>query len=285
MRKLFTRQEFLNAGRTRSELAWALQTHAVTRISHGVFADGPEPPTRFEAAVGSVYGTDRTARALIAATIHELDGLGVGLPESRRVRAPVVAGTRVRKRGVWCASGLQTIVDIAPLLTDVAWEMANESALHKRLYTPPMLEALLPTLSARRIAGTARIKRVLALRPPGAPPTESALETLMVQLIRTLPDVPEPTRQFRLFNAKGSFVARIDLCWPELGVFIELDGQGHKDQPVYDALRQSNVTATTGWLCGRFTWTEVNDHAEAAGHRLVGIIEQARRRPLAVRVT
>ncbi len=181
---------------------------------------------------------------------------------------------------MWCANGLQTVVDIAPLLTDSTWEMANESALHKKLFTLPQLEALLPILSAQRVAGTARIKRVLQLRPAGAPPTESALETLMVQLIRTLPDVPEPTRQLWLYDEHATFVARIDLCWPELGVFIELDGQGHRGQPVYDAIRQSNVTAATGWLNGRFTWTEVNHYPADTARRLTRIIEQARLRPL-----
>jgi hypothetical protein len=154
------------------------------------------------------------------------------------------------------------------LLDDSHWEMANESGLHERLYTVANLEALLPVLSSQRFAGTARIRRVLALRPDGAPPTESALETLMVQLIRTVPTMPEPTRQLRIYDRYGVFVARVDLCWPELGIFIELDGQGHKGQPVYDAIRQSNVTAATGWLCGRFTWAEVNSFPRDTARRL-----------------
>jgi hypothetical protein len=279
MRKLFTTHEYLEQGRTRSELDWALHKGTLVSVGHGVLAKGPDAATRLESAVASVYGTDRTARALVAATIHDLDGLGLGAPELRRVRSPMWAGDRVRRHGVWCANGLQTVVDIAPLLTDSTWEMANESGLHKKLFTVPQLEALLPTLSAHRVAGAARIRRVLALRPPGAPPTESALETLMVQLIRLLPTVPEPTRQFWLYDRHNVFVARIDLCWPELGIFIELDGEGHRRQPVYDAIRQSNVTAATGWLCGRFTWTEVNFYAKDTARRMTDIVEQARRRP------
>jgi hypothetical protein len=79
------------------------------------------------------------------------------------------------------------------------------------------------------------------------------LETLMVQLIRTVPALPEPVRQLWI-EAAGT---RLDMAWPQLGLFIELDGQHHKDQPVYDARRQTAVVAATGWLCGRFTWAEV----------------------------
>jgi very-short-patch-repair endonuclease len=49
----------------------------------------------------------------------------------------------------------------------------------------------------------------------------------------------------------GLFVARVDLCKPEIGLFLELDGQHHKDQPVYDARRETAVVAATGMLPGR----------------------------------
>ena len=70
----------------------------------------------------------------------------------------------------------------------------------------------------------------------------------MVQLIRTVPDVPDPVRQLQVGWAL------LDQSWPEIGLFIELDGQQHVGQPVYDARRETAVVAATGWLCGRFTW-------------------------------
>ncbi|HEX8770539.1 MAG TPA: DUF559 domain-containing protein, partial [Acidimicrobiales bacterium] len=98
---------------------------------------------------------------------------------------------------------------------------------------------------------------VLSLRPPGTPPTESLLETLMVQLARLVPNLPEPVRQLDIYDEYGNHVARVDLAWPDLGLFTELDGQQHEGQPVYDANRETRVVAVTGWLCGRFTWHEV----------------------------
>ena len=98
----------------------------------------------------------------------------------------------------------------------------------------------------------------------------------MVQLIRAVAGLPEPVRQLWI-EAAG---ARLDLAWPQLGLFIELDGQHHKDQPVYDARRETAVVAATGWLCGRFTWTEVVHLPNATARRLAGLAEQARRRPV-----
>jgi hypothetical protein len=123
------------------------------------------------------------------------------------------------------------------------------------------------------------MQRVLSQRPLGAPPTESLLETLMVQLVRAVPGLPPPSRQIEVFDAHGQFVARVDLAWPELGLFIELDGQHHKGQPLYDASRETAIVAATGWLCGRFTWTEVAHHPVPTVRRVGALVDQARRRP------
>src|SRR5439155_27167267 len=121
------------------------------------------------------------------------------------------------------------------------------------------------------------IRRVLALRPPGAPPTESLLETLMVQLARDVPGLGEFVRQHVIRDEHGTFIARLDLSRPDIGFFIELDGQQHKGQPVYDAMRETAVVAATGWLPGRFTWTEVVHLPKTTKRRLAGVATQARR--------
>lgn len=102
----------------------------------------------------------------------------------------------------------------------------------------------------------------------------------MVQLARTVPNLPAGVSQFTVEDEHGGFVARLDLAWPDLGLFVQLDGQHHKDQPVYDARRETAVVAATGWLCGRFTWTEVVRLPHSTGRRLGALAEQARRRPL-----
>jgi hypothetical protein len=183
--------------------------------------------------------------------------------------------------GVLCASGLQTIIELAAILDDLRWEQALESGLRKGLFTIGQLVEMLPELAGSRTHGSPRIRRVLAIRPPGAAPTGSLMETLMVQLIRPLIDVPEPERQVVVNDEHDEFVARVDLAWPTIGAFNELDGMQHKDQPVHDARRESAVVAATGGRVGRVSWQEVRFSPVATGRRLVKIIDQARRRPLA----
>ena len=102
----------------------------------------------------------------------------------------------------------------------------------------------------------------------------------MVQLIRLDRRLPTPSRQVEVFNDCNEFEARVDLAWPELGVFLELDGQQHAGQPVYDANRQTRVVAETGWLVGRFTWTEVKFNRNQTLRRLAKLLDMSRNRQL-----
>jgi very-short-patch-repair endonuclease len=100
----------------------------------------------------------------------------------------------------------------------------------------------------------------------------------MVQLVREVDALPDPIRQQEVVDCHGAFVARVDLCWPDLGLFLELDGQHHESQPVYDARREIAVVAATGWLPGRFTWHEVVRLPNTTKRRLAALADQARRR-------
>ena len=273
MRRLFTKDE----GLTRAELRWGEQTGRWQRADVGVWAEGPDEVSALDRARAAVLRTGGVASHHLAGVLHgldevRLDGIWVTLPRSANGRRKGVsrrdlsADRIVQVGGLPCTDGLQTLVDLAPWLSDLVWEQALESALRKRLTTVVALERL----------PTEGIRRVLRLRPPGAPATESLLETLMVQLARTVPGLANPVRQLWIDAAR----ARLDLAWPELGLFVELDGQQHLGQPVYDARRETAVVAATGWLCGRFTWREVTGVPYATARRLGQLADQGRRRPL-----
>jgi very-short-patch-repair endonuclease len=116
---------------------------------------------------------------------------------------------------------------------------------------------------------------VLTRRPPHAPPTESLLETLALQLARDVPLLGEMTRQHEVRDEHGTFVARVDLSKPELGLFFELDGQHHLDQPVYDAARETAVVAVTGWLPARFTWRQITRTPRFSQRQMAQVAAQA----------
>jgi hypothetical protein len=288
VRRLFTTAEARALGRTIDELRWGDRTGRWRRIERGVYGDGPEEPTALDRARAGVLASGGAARGRLAGVLLGLDSITVAGPSivvatsgnGRRQgaqRTVVDPNCVICIDGVRCTNALQTLVDLARDVDDLICEQALESALRKRLTTIDDIARL-----AKRVRGVPRqrMQRVLALRPVGAPPTESLLETLMVQLARLVEGLPPPVRQLRILDEDGVFVARVDLCWPDLGIFIELDGQQHRGQPVYDVRRETAVVAATGWLCGRFTWTEVVRYHRTTARRLAALVAQARRRPM-----
>jgi hypothetical protein len=275
VRRIFTAED---SGLTRATLRWGERERKWVRAEHGIYLEGGEPPSELDLARARVLAARSVARGTLAGVLHQLDSVTFNGKCTRNQL--LLPSQVVMVDGVPCADGFTTLVDIAPILNDTTWEHALESALRKQLTYIRTIELALPELSRSRTPGTPRIRRVLALRPAGAPPTGSLLETLMVQLAREIPGLAPPVRQFVVFDEHGEFVAQVDLCWPELGLFIELDGQHHKGQPVHDARRETAVVAAAGWLVGRFTWYEVVHIPHLTARRLAGLVQQARRRPL-----
>lgn len=271
MRRLFTPAE---SGLSPDALKWGVRAGAWVRVVRGVYADGPEPPSNLDVERARVLAARTVARGGLACVLLGIDSIRL---DGRPTRASLVEPSAV-VGGIPCASALQALVDVAPLVDDDRWEQAFESALRKGLTSIAAFETELPRLRSERLPGSPRIRRVLARRPAGAPPTESLLETLAMQLARTVPRLGEPTRQHEIWWPDGTFVARVDLCWPRIGLFFELDGQHHDGQPVYDARRETGVVAATGWLPGRFTWHEIVRVPRATARRFDALALQAERR-------
>ena len=268
MRRLFKSDEV-----TEAVLRWGEHKGRWRRADRGVWAEGSEELSRLDTARAAVLATGGVASHHLAGVLHGLDSVGLDGPwvtlaptgngrrphAKRRRLAPERVVTVAGLRGT---DGTQTMLDLAGTLSDAAWEQALESALRKRLTSMEALDG--------------RGKPGVLGRRGDVPATESLLETRFVQLARTVPGLPDPVRQLTIEPAR----ARLDLAWPDLGLFVELDGQHHEGQPVYDARRETAVVAATGWLCGRFTWTEVVRVPGSTARRLGALAEQARARPV-----
>lgn len=278
------------SGMTRAQLRHGENVGRWRKVTRLTYRFGSDPVTLLDECMALVVVTDGVASGAVAGVLHGLDAVELRRPEvtlppgganrHARVRRRELIGGLTEYGGIPCASALQTLVDLAAETDDDTLEQILESALRKRLVGIAEIEALLPELGRRRVPGTARIRRVLKRRPVDAPPTGSLLETLFVQLRRRVPGSTEPRRQVEVRDEHGAVVAFVDFAWPELGIFIELDGQHHLGQPVHDARRETAVVAATGWLVGRFTWNEVVGHPVATARRLEALLQRASARPL-----
>ena len=255
MVRLFTRAEALGAGLTYEAIRWRVRQGLYVRLSPGVYFKGGREPLIFERKLAQAMRLGKPVAGELAAALHGFDGFTFPIDGSYG---------NINK-----VNAHRALIEIAATVDDARWEQALEWCLRKRVTAISDIEAALKI--QRR--GNKRIRRVMKLRPDGVPPTESLLETLMVQLVRSDPHLPAPVRQLEVRNIYNEFIARVDLAWPEHGVFLELDGEHHKDQPVYDANRQTRVVAATGWLVGRFTWTEVTRHQKVTLRRISELID------------
>ena len=74
------------------------------------------------------------------------------------------------------------------------------------------------------------LRTVLDEWNPDNPATESAMETLLLQVLREH-GLPEPTLQHEVFDALGRLVARVDAAYPAFRIAIEYDSmQEHSDE-------------------------------------------------------
>lgn len=87
--------------------------------------------------------------------------------------------------------------------------------------------------------------------------------------------LPAPVPNFPICNALGVEIARVDLAWPDLGVFLEFDGKvkyesrRREGESVVDCVlrekrRESLICEITGWRCIRITWADLYRPAEVA---------------------
>jgi hypothetical protein len=225
VREIFTTTELFAFGLTPDALRHGISVGEWVDAGYGCYAGGSAPVTDLERSMAAARATHGGISGTAAGEFYGLDGVTTQrvdftvTPDSSNART----GTRRRYMkfelvdGVRVTSGTQTLVDLAACLDDLRWEQALESALRKHLTTIELVTAQLPAMSASRTTGVKRMRRVLALRPVGAPATESLLETLAVQLFRAA-GFPDPPRQVVVESRHGTFVARVDLAWPELGI-------------------------------------------------------------------
>jgi len=292
MRRIFTTNDARARGLTRAALRWGEKAGKWRKLVPGAFGMGAEVPRSLDVVRATVIVSKGVAYSTLAAVLLDLDGVKFqGLQMIVGPNGNARRGGTSRRvvnekhvivvHGVRCTDGVTTLRDLAAVVDDLVWEQALESAHRQKHVSHDDIESLRAYGARSRTEAALRIRRVLARRPPGTPATGSLLETLMLQLARHVLGLGEPVRQYPIEDAFGIIVAYADLAWPAIGLFIELDGEQHKGQRVYDATRETLIVSLTGWLPGRFTWTEVTRFPKHTVRRLTALAAQGRGRATA----
>ncbi len=142
----------------------------------------------------------------------------------------------------------RTLLDLGAVCHVSIVEMALDAAEKRALVTLDSVRAAVRRLGRSGRNGVGTLRRLLDARSPDRKPTESEMETLMLQVIRRN-GLPEPVTQFEIRRA-GRFVARVDAAYPEWHIAIEYDSYeyhaGPKARDKDNARR--NLIVGAGWL-------------------------------------
>jgi predicted transcriptional regulator of viral defense system len=140
----------------------------------------------------------------------------------------------------------RTIVDLASLFPSPNFlETVVHAARRKRLITYESTSATFSRHAKRGRRGVRALRATLDLWNPEARATESEMETLLVQALRTH-GFSDLVTQFEVLDDRGLFVARVDAALPESRITIEYDSkQEHSDefQLARDAARRNRIVA------------------------------------------
>jgi hypothetical protein len=255
--RIFRARDVLGAGLLTRD---ALRSSAWRRLYRGIYADAtlPDGPGLRIAGAALLLPREavfsgRTAAFLLGA--RDLSDVAspvdVTVPPGRRFGP--VTGLRIREaplpdvdlrgaRGFGCTTAVRTAVDIARHEPTADAVPALDLLFHLGIAVPEEVAAAVAALPIGR--GTHRARDAVALADGRAEsPQESRLR--MVLTLAGLPPVP----QHVVRTDDGTFVARVDLAYPDLRIAIEYDGLWHADGEQFRKdRRRLNALVAAGWI-------------------------------------
>jgi very-short-patch-repair endonuclease len=148
------------------------------------------------------------------------------------------------------------LVDLGAVLPAFLVADALEQMVASRRVTPVSARAFLETVARRGRDGAGVLRHVLDDRALGDQVSDSGLEARTARLCRDA-NLPKPVFQYWIELAGGW--RRLDFCYPEQLIAIEIDGyEAHSGRVAFEDDRvRGNELEVLGWLVLHFTWQQV----------------------------
>jgi hypothetical protein len=184
-------------------------------------------------------------------------------------RGVLAEGDTVERNGLEVMSATRTALELT-LLLDVEHALVEiDYLLHQGLTTVEDLRARYESMAHwPRSLATDLVLRLADGR------SESVGETRS-RFLCWAQHLPAPIPNYPIHDERGVEIARVDLAWPHLGVFLEFDGElkyrAHRrdgesivDCVLREKQRESRICEITGWRCIRIVWADLYKPAETA---------------------
>jgi hypothetical protein len=139
----------------------------------------------------------------------------------------------------------RTLFDLGAVCGPLVVRMAFDKARKNGLLTFDSTELTLRRLARRGRPGSRILRGVLASRDPSQAPSESEMETMLLDVIERH-GLPKPVPQFEIYDRAGQFVARVDAAYPEQRIAIEYQSYQEHTEPeaiVRDSRRRKALKA------------------------------------------
>jgi hypothetical protein len=258
-------------------------------IHRGVYRIAAVPPSYHQVVWAACSRTRAAASHRCAMKLWDLDGYRGRIVEVTRVgpnhRYPkgIIVHTTdqlpepdLQTIGpLRVTSPTRTLIDLGAVLPPARVEEALESALRQGLTTIEQLRDRLEALGGPGRRGSGVLRRLIDTRQRGQKPTGSTFEVRMVRLLAQK-GLPIPVRQFEIFDDR-TFVARPDLCYPELKIAIEAQSvEWHllrRDAWLRDMDRLNRLQAL-GWIVIQVSWNDLANGGDAIIAHLRTVLQQ-----------
>jgi hypothetical protein len=128
--------------------------------------------------------------------------------------------------GIPCTSAARTLFDLARKLSPVMLDANIDDALRRGIVTLDELQTIAVRLATRGRPGGRRFRAAIEARTGESALPESVPERLLADML-VRQGLPAPRHQYVVRTGDGSFVARVDLAYPQWRILIEYDSVEH----------------------------------------------------------
>jgi hypothetical protein len=267
---VFARRHASQDGISHDHLDRMIEAGTLEIVHNGVLRRAGTPPTfrqRIEAARLAV-GDEAVAGRRTAGALHELIpswDIEILTTANRRSRPDGFRVIRTRYlpddhvvtvHGIPTTSVPRTILDLAGVLSEAQILRIVKDSIRLGKTSPPVLIEVFRDSCRSGRPGSAVARRVLPKLDPEGCLTESDLEDLMFERIRTA-GFPDPIRQLRVLD-DDLHIGRPDGAYRAQLIALEADGyewHSAKSEWLKDR-RRSNYLVSMGWVVLHFTWED-----------------------------
>jgi hypothetical protein len=272
---IVSRTTLLANGWSPSGITRAVNRGELIVVTRGVYRTAGSPWTR-RAAQHTVIALLGEDAALSRWTAAELLGIHDPVPGPMHAviphlrRPPTGAESLVRVtrtsgdleaarrtvHGLPITDAAHTVLDLAAHMTEARLAELAAAALRTRATSIPELREHLER--QQHAPGRARLVSVLGLLADDAAGTRSDVEVAACHALVGA-GLPRPVLAHRVRDARGRFVAEVDLAYPDQRIAIEIDGYRWHSSPARkrsDEERQNRLVVL-GWTVLRFSATDV----------------------------